>query len=123
MNETSRAALKVFQDTAKQIRALEAEAAKAAEIGDKPAHRAHLTAKCLLLMDLPDKLKEEAPGLKDPEAKQFVAAAQGFARRAGQALDVDSVFYMYALLYPDDYQEGGLNDIERFVQDYQDAAS
>ena len=38
-----------------------------------------------------------------------------FSFSAGKALDLGSVFYMKALLYPEDYADGDNNDLENFI--------
>jgi len=40
-----------------------------------------------------------------------------FADSADNALSLDSVFYMSALLYPEDYHEGEANDLELFAEE------
>ena len=112
-----KAALELAQDAARRVRELEAAASRALhEQGDTAAHRAELTQKCLVLEALP----EEAAGLAgsggDAEgAAVFVAGLEDFARRAGMALSLESIFFMGALLYPEDYQDGDPNDLERFL--------
>jgi hypothetical protein len=39
-----------------------------------------------------------------------------FARRAGQALELSSLFYLAALLYPEGHREGDKNDLEKFIR-------
>ncbi|WP_243438381.1 hypothetical protein [Fundidesulfovibrio soli] len=113
-------ALKLLGDAAADIRRLEAEAAEALHgRGDKTAHREMMLEKCELLADLPenalDALGAEAA---TPEGRRLLTGAEGFARRANQALDLESIFYMSALLYPDDYQDGDPNDLERFIANF-----
>ena len=110
-------ALKLLGDTAADIRRLEAEAAEALHgRADKAAHREMMLEKCELLADLPENA-QDALGAEasTPEGRRLLTGAEGFARRANQALDLESIFYMSALLYPDDYQDGDPNDLERFI--------
>ena len=46
----------------------------------------------------------------------LLAGLEDFARRAGMALQLESIFFMGALLYPDDYEAGDPNDLERFLE-------
>jgi len=109
------AALDMVRETAREIRRLEAEAHNALHSrGDKAAHRANLVEKCELLADLPERVEPLLKG-DAPAARTLREGLQDFARRANMALDVDSVFFMGALLYPDDYQDGEPNDLERFL--------
>ncbi len=42
-----------------------------------------------------------------------------FAQNASQALAIGSVFYMYALLYPDNHVKGEPNDLELLAEEIQ----
>ena len=109
------AALGMVRETAREIRRLEADAHNALHSqGDTAAHRANLVEKCELLADLPERVEPLLKG-GDPTAQKLRDGLQDFARRANMALDVESVFFMGALLYPDDYQDGEPNDLERFI--------
>ena len=59
-----------------------------------------------------DPLLMELPG---SEAKSIRSRLERFSESADNAIDLESVFYMAALLYPEDYQEGDRNDLERFI--------
>jgi len=112
-------ALDMVRETAREIRRLEAKAQDALlNRGDKAAHRANLVEKCELLADLPERVEPHLQG-DAPRAQKLREGVRDFARRAGMALDVESVFFMGALLYPDDYQDGEPNDLERFVMRFQ----
>jgi hypothetical protein len=110
-------AFAVVRDAAGRIRELEAAAGRLLhEAGDTVGHRRLLTEKCLLLVSLPEEVDE---ALADSDAGGTAAFASGledFARRAGLALQLESIFFMGALLYPDDYQDGDPNDLERFLE-------
>ena len=116
------AALTLALEAAGEVRRLEAEASRALhEEGDTAAHRARLTEKCLALEALPE---ETAEALKDSDADgaaAFDAGLEDFARRAGMALSLESIFFMGALLYPEDYQDGDRNDLERFLDRFEAA--
>jgi len=113
------AALEMVRETAREIRRLEADALDALHgKGDTAAHRADLVEKCELLADLPERVEPLLKG-GDPGAQKLRKGLQDFARRANMALDLESVFFMGALLYPDDYQDGEPNDLERFVMRFE----
>ncbi|MDZ7760483.1 MAG: hypothetical protein U5L00_16100 [Desulfovermiculus sp.] len=85
------------------------------ENGDIDQYTANLHSKAELLSELSDQAQ---PYLKELPADQKERIAQqlgSFSRNARQALDVDSIFFMRQLLYPEDYQEGQENDLERFI--------
>ncbi len=105
-----------LNDTAAQIRRIEAEAQRLLLLKNDPrGYKAAMREKCFLLEELPGlaapELTDVDPGLRG----RIGAALAEFARKAGQALSLESVFYMYALLYPEDYQDGQPNDLERFI--------
>ncbi len=122
------AALDIVAQAAREIRDLEAHALRALhEEGDNETYRADLTRKCLVLEALPEEAAEAlapaqvsgAPGAEDADA--FATGLESFAHRAGRALSLESVFYMSALLYPEDYQDGDPNDLERFLDRFEAA--
>ena len=110
----------LLTQAAETIRTLEREAQEALHgQGDKEAYTAKLTEKCHILLDLGDRLEEplEAVRGKDSaEAARIEAQLDSYAQRANAALSLKSVFFMAALLYPDDYKDGEPNDLERFVE-------
>lgn len=121
-----KAAFDMVAAAAGRIRELEAEALRALhEAGDTAAHREGLTRKCLLLESLPEEAAgalQEASGAAEPaDVAAFASGLENFAHRAGKALSLESVFFMGALLYPEDYQEGDPNDLERFLDRFEAA--
>ena len=116
-NKVPAAAWEVVRDGAERIRELEASATKALhENGDAPGHRKLMTEKCLVLEALPEAVEEALAGDDAAGAAALLAGLEDFARRAGMALQLESIFFMGALLYPDDYQDGDPNDLERFLE-------
>jgi hypothetical protein len=113
------AALELAREAARRVRALEAAALEALHgKGDTAAHRAGLTEKCLVLEALPEEAGALLPE-STPDTAAFAAGLEDFARRAGMALSLESIFFMGALLYPDDYQDGEPNDLERFLDRFE----
>jgi hypothetical protein len=109
-------ALAVLQDAVERIRRIEAEARESLYIRDDlAAHRRKLLEKTLLLMELPDLAEPFFEGMEKSIRAEIHAGLKLFARRASQALELSSIFYMSALLYPEDYREGDRNDLELFV--------
>lgn len=110
-------AMRAALQAAARVRELEARAGEALHgRADTAAHRALMVQKCETLAELPETVEPllgESPG---PAAEEFLAGLADFSRRAGQALDLGSIFYMTALLYPEDYAEGDKNDLERFLE-------
>ncbi|WP_034643662.1 hypothetical protein [Desulfovibrio inopinatus] len=118
MDETARVCLgnviTAIDETAVAIRNVERDAAVALhENNDEPAYRAAMAQKAENLIELAEKGGKELQGI--PEFVDIAASLAGFGQRAEQALNLDSVFYMSALLYPEDYRDGDKNDLERFA--------
>lgn len=116
------AALELADRAARDVRRLEAEAAVALhENGDAAGHRAKLTEKCLVLEALSEAAEAALAGSTADGVTAFASGLEDFARRAGMALSLESIFFMGALLYPEDYQEGAPNDLERFLDRFEAA--
>ncbi|MEL7640709.1 MAG: hypothetical protein AAGU21_13785 [Solidesulfovibrio sp.] len=116
------AALELAGQAARDVRRLEAEAARALHgDGDTAAHRAKLTQKCLVLEALPEEAGPALAASGADGAAAFAAGLEDFARRAGLALSLESIFFMGALLYPEDYKAGEPNDLERFLDRFEAA--
>lgn len=101
---------------AEAVRRVETEADRVLlQENDSERYRSLLLEKVELLAGLPEKVLPYAEDL-DPTVRQEVKTVlQGFGQRAEQALDLNSVFFMRQLLYPEDYQEGGANNLEAFI--------
>jgi len=114
------AVLNALQDISDKIRALEAEARKALlESNDIAVYKRKLNEKTLLLVDLSEALEPLLEGLESKTAEEIRTKAANLAKRAEPALSLSSTFYMSALLYPEDYQEGDKNDLEKFIEQLQ----
>lgn len=116
VRDTIHKILEAMQEEAVRIRALEADAREALLVqDDKEGYTRKLKEKTLALMDLPDTLGPLLTALSAAVRNEIEPGLEDFARRAGQAWELSSLFYMSALLYPDDYVEGEKNDLERFI--------
>ncbi len=111
----SRQLLDELRQAARRIRQVESEARAAIDGGDEARYRRLYAEKVDILLDLPDLAEPHLADLPEPLAEQAADEVEGFAVRAGRAKSLNSIFYMYALLYPDDYSEGDPNDLERFI--------
>lgn len=104
-----------LRQAAQRIRQSEAEARAAMDQGDEARYRELYAEKADILLDLPELFAPHMAELPDDLALRVSEEVEGFAHRAGQARRLNSIFYMYALLYPADYKEGDPNDLERFI--------
>uniref|UniRef100_A0A7C4ABD7 Uncharacterized protein n=1 Tax=Fundidesulfovibrio putealis TaxID=270496 RepID=A0A7C4ABD7_9BACT len=115
-------ALEIARDTAAVIRELERAALEALHgRNDVETYRFKLMEKCELLADLPEQVEQHLTH-GGGAAGELLRGLKDFARKANQAMDLESVFYMSALLYPEDYQDGEPNDLERFLMRFQGRA-
>lgn len=53
------------------------------------------------------------------ERKRVKSKLESFSKNASTALDLNSTFYMSALLYPDEHKEGEPNNLELLAQSLQ----
>ena len=83
--------------------------------GDETGYRRLMREKCDILMGLPAAGQALLAGATGAACDELRAELASFAARAGQAVKIGSVFYMAALLYPDDYKPGDPNDLEETV--------
>ena len=115
-NDNTQKAVLALQGVAERIRQVEAQAGEALFSKDEPeAYRQKLREKTMLLMELPEKVEEFLEAMPKDAAAEIKAGVDGFAGRASRAWELSSIFYMSALLYPEDYEEGQMNDLERFI--------
>lgn len=104
-----------LKETAHTIRNIEASAGTALKKGDKEEYREKMRQKARLLQHLPDTLAPVMEDLPETVRKPVEDRLARFSSSAANSLRLDSVFYMYALLYPEDYTEGDPNDLEEFI--------
>ncbi|GAB6058493.1 hypothetical protein [Desulfonatronum parangueonense] len=103
---------------AEEIRRVEAEALAALhDRGDDGFYRTRMREKAEVLRSLPKAMASFVEQLPREEREEIDYRLERFSMSASTALKLNSVFYMSALLYPEDYREGEPNDLERFVSD------
>lgn len=84
---------------------------------DETGYREHMRRKAELLAGM---ASDAAPLLEgvSPERRSMVEhRLDMFSQSAQRSLDIGSVFYMSALLYPDDHQPGQPNTLEVWLAD------
>jgi hypothetical protein len=112
--------LQGLQERASRIRELEARAESCLEAEDISAYKGLMQQKAEILENISQELQPSVRSelSQDPALLQEVQASlEGFARRAAQALELESFFFMRMLLYPEDYQQGQANDLEKYLSD------
>lgn len=116
MSENISEAISELQRAAENIRRIEQEAREALFVRDDPeTYREKLEEKTMLLMELPERVGPFCEGLGKGARREVERGLDSFAMRAERAMELSSLFFMNALLYPEDYHEGEPNDLERFI--------
>lgn len=116
-HESSKTCVLWLENRAAEVRRIEKEALDALGRDEITVYRAAMRRKAELLAALPKDalpaLASLAPELRDEVRERLLR----FAQSAANALSLNSVFYMSALLYPEDYRDGEPNDLEVFLQE------
>ncbi|XPV77234.1 MAG: hypothetical protein ACNI27_04755 [Desulfovibrio sp.] len=82
---------------------------------DQEMYNELMREKAQVLSGLLDGATEAAGEAVLADHPEIQARIAQFSKNAKNALGVGSVFYMSALLYPDDYKDGENNDLENFI--------
>ncbi len=105
-----------LRECARQIKRLEADAAAVlADNYDLGSYHDLLKQKAEILHGISDLEQDLTADLDIDLQKLLCDRLGGFSHAALKALRLDSVFYMAALLYPENYQPGAKNDLEIFI--------
>lgn len=100
------------------LRHLEKEATRVLrQENETDKYRALMSQKAQFLQALAGEAEKHLCDVPENVAGRVRERLEKFSRSASQALKLDSVFYMSALLYPEDYQEGEPNDLDRLVDE------
>ncbi|WP_319779120.1 hypothetical protein [Maridesulfovibrio sp.] len=101
-----------IEGIAVQVREIEAQAYKALyEDKDDLAYREFMRRKAMTLADLAEDVAVHDLPVTDSVKKRI----KRFSFSAAQSLEIGSVFFMSALLYPEDHEAGEPNDLDNFV--------
>lgn len=112
-----------LEDMCTAVRDIEREAADALhDKEDETAYREAMRRKALLLASLPDRGRDAVSLLPPQDRTPVEERLHRFAASAANALSIGSVFYMSALLYPEDHAPGKPNDLERFAASFTEPA-
>ena len=83
---------------------------------DEDSYRDLMRQKAMLLASLNDRIESLIEPLSVDDSLLVRKRVKRFAMSASKALEIGSVFFMSALLYPDDYKDGEKNDLEIFAE-------
>lgn len=87
------------------------------ENGDENGYREAMRRKAMILANLAADAAPLLHGLSMKKRAMIEHRLDMFAQSAQRSLDIGSVFYMSALLYPDEHQPGQPNTLEVFLAD------
>jgi len=113
--------IRIFQDKlralAGEVRRIESQADRVLEEKyDLQEYRSLLQKKAEILSSAPEELRPLIDDLPQPLKEKVEYQLGLFAGNAEQSLNVNSVFFMRQLLYPENYCEGQDNDLEKFIR-------
>jgi len=110
--------LDFLRERIKRVKELESRALDSLHGGgDEAAYREGMRGKAQLLADLAADAAPLLDGLAPEKRPMIEHRLDMFSQSAGRSLDIGSVFYMSALLYPDDHQPGEPNTLEVWLRD------
>ena len=95
-----------------QVMQAEAKALQYLDEGDATSHNACMRQKAELLSTMAEDAKPMLEFLPGELRFNLAMALEKFSSSARMALRLNSIFYMGALLYPDDHQPGQPNNLE-----------
>ena len=111
-----------LEERAARVRTLEAEAAKALEGPEgQTGFERHMRAKAELLAALSQDGKPLLAEMPEAQASPLARKLKVFSAGASNSLRIGSVFYMSALLYPDEHRPGEPNNLEVFISELRQA--
>lgn len=105
-----------LQERRAAVMAVEREALQRLETGDTPGHNEKMREKAELLAALSEEAKPLLAPLPGEPRFNLALALERFSGSARNALQLDSVFYMSALLYPDDHKKGEPDNLLLFIE-------
>lgn len=109
--------LKALEASHEQMASCESAAYKALDKGDTSEYMGKMRDKAILLAELYENLKPFFTDNDTPFWERVKKRIADFSRNANLALDLDSVFFMSALLYPEDHIKGELDNLLRLIME------
>ena len=104
-----------LEEANSQVKQFEADGDAAMANGGQTAFQAELEKKAELLASLGTKAAPLTKAIDGDLGRNIDDRLERFASSAATALRIGSVFFMTALLYPEDHQPGEPNDLETFI--------
>lgn len=98
------------------IMAEERQALALLAAGDKPGYAAKMRAKAESLASLAKDAAPKLAGLPEAQREQILNGLMRFSQSAANGLNIGSLFYMSALLYPDEHKPGEPDNLALFIK-------
>ncbi|MDR0827553.1 MAG: hypothetical protein LBN33_06725 [Desulfovibrio sp.] len=115
-NDSLSAFLALLQDLHKEICDLEKKALDALTCAqDEKSYRTLMAERAQRIASLAEAGAELRPDLPEKMRLKAEAELALFSAGARQALNLGSVFYMSALLYPDDHKTGEADNLQKLI--------
>jgi len=105
-----------LETTAAAVRRLEAEGDVILREQGQDAFKAKMTEKARLLAGLGEKGRPLVLPVGGELARSIIRRLDEFSASAGASLRIGSVFFMTALLYPEDHKPDEPNDLEVYIE-------
>lgn len=98
-----------------QIKNIEDEANAVLAAGDSNKYGDLMRQKAGVLSGLASSAEAMTADLPPAVQREVLSKLANFSQNARNSLDLDSTFYMSALLYPDDHKPGEPNNLEKLL--------
>lgn len=116
-NQALEELISYLEETAVTVRRLEEEGDAVIASEGQQAFQAKLEKKAQILAELGEKAQKLVDAVGGDLGDEVAGRLDQFSMSASTALRIGSVFFMTALLYPEDHQPGEPNDLERYVEE------
>lgn len=111
-----------LEKTNADVKRLEQEGDKAIESQGQLAFQAKLEEKAEILAALGEKAWKLTERIEGDFGNEIAQKLEQFSMSASTALRIGSVFFMTALLYPEDHKPGEPNDLENYIEELKNKA-
>ena len=106
-----------LKEKVQQIKNIEDEANAVLAAGDSEKYRDLMRQKAEVLSGLASSAEAVSADLPPEVRREVMSKLTNFSQNAQNSLDLDSTFYMSALLYPDDHKTGQQNNLELLIEE------
>ncbi|BCS87483.1 hypothetical protein [Pseudodesulfovibrio sediminis] len=116
-HETLLELIEFLGKTSAEVKRIEAEAEVVVETEGQVAFQIKMEEKAEILAALGEKAWKLTDKIEGSLGDEITQKLEQFSMSASTALRIGSVFFMSALLYPEDHVQGEPNDLEAFIEE------